>query len=307
MPCTTPLQGYKTFGGAITFKLSEAMSVSKSGSPVKLDVPCGQCMHCRLEKARQWAVRMSLEEQLHDESIFLTLTYDNKHYPPNGGLVKSDVQNFVRRLKEKVAPKKIKYYFVGEYGDQTNRPHYHAIIYGYEPAANTIEQISNENGMPLYSSTELTKLWSKRKGTDPIGYAVYGHVNWDTCSYVARYVTKKINDSPEANTNVDNEARFKYRGNIQEFALSSRNPAIGKEWLDKYYDETVRDDYIVLNGKKMLPPKYFDDQIRKKDEEVYNKIKKNRKTNLIELTPERAVNMEKIEKSLKSIYQRNKV
>lgn len=108
-----------------------------------IQLPCGQCIGCRIDRSRQWANRCMLELQYHDSAYFVTLTYDDFHIPkayypdPETGevhtsytLCKRDFQLWMKRLRKKFSDDKIRFFACGEYGGQTKRPHYHAIVFG---------------------------------------------------------------------------------------------------------------------------------------------------------------------------------
>ena len=122
-----------------------ASSNSSSCSTGKeiLQVPCGQCIGCRIDRSRQWANRCMLELQYHDSAYFVTLTYDDLHVPkayypdPDTGeahqsltLCKRDFQLWMKRLRKRFSDDKIRFFACGEYGGSTHRPHYHAIVFG---------------------------------------------------------------------------------------------------------------------------------------------------------------------------------
>ena len=95
-------------------------------------VPCGKCLGCRKAHARQWAIRLVHEAQLHPTSAwFVTLTYDDGSLPDNGSLDPRDLQLFLKKLRRKHR-RKLRYYACGEYGDASDRPHYHLVLYGPE-------------------------------------------------------------------------------------------------------------------------------------------------------------------------------
>ena len=93
-----------------------------------IKVPCGHCMPCRIQRAREWAQRIVYEMPYHEKSCFITLTYDNEHFNPS--LNPSDLQGFWKRLRERFPDRKLKYLACGEYGDKGGRPHFHAILFG---------------------------------------------------------------------------------------------------------------------------------------------------------------------------------
>jgi hypothetical protein len=129
MSCFHPLQMYhsRTPGQKYTFKLREAWN-DLGTIPVK----CGQCSGCKLENARQWAIRIKHEASMHPQNSFITLTYDNEHLPPTGTLVLKHWQDFMKRLRKKYSHKKLSFYHCGEYGEKQGRPHYHAIIFNHQ-------------------------------------------------------------------------------------------------------------------------------------------------------------------------------
>lgn len=145
-----------------------------------MTVSCGQCIGCRLERSRQWAVRCMHEKQMHDDACFITLTYDDDNLPFGETLVLSDWQKFMKRLVKKNGP--IRFYHCGEYGDDTNRPHYHAILFGYRP--DDPELFSTSGETKLYASPSLRNTWG-------MGHCTFGDATFETAAYVARYITKK--------------------------------------------------------------------------------------------------------------------
>ncbi len=92
-----------------------------------LDVPCGQCISCRLKKAREWSIRIMNECSYYEKNCFLTLTYDEEHLPSSYSISKRELQLFLKKLRKKC---KFRYFGSGEYGDKSMRPHYHIILFG---------------------------------------------------------------------------------------------------------------------------------------------------------------------------------
>lgn len=224
-----------------------------------VQIPCGQCIGCRIKYSKDWATRMMCELPYHDCACFITLTYNDEHLPlvesvdestgeivPRATLVKRDLQLFTKRLCKHFGYRKIRYYAVGEYGDKSSRPHYHAIIFGEDFAKDRYQYATSIDGFAYYRSTTLEKLW-------PFGYSMVCDVSYTTCAYVARYVTKKRKGQ---------EAKWYELLNIQpEFSNMSRRPGIGRQ----YYDEHKQDIYNrcemffqgMKGGIKVRPPRYF--------------------------------------------------
>ncbi len=187
-------------------------------------IPCGKCIGCTLDRSRSWADRMILELDHSKTAVFLTLTYNDDHlsFADIGDcvvpiLVKDDVQRFFKRLRYYYRDKEIRYYLVGEYGSQTYRPHYHAILYGFSLDDFSDKQLVgvNEFHQAYFSSPKLEDIWGK-------GFITLSAVSWQTCAYVARYVQKKsYSDAFGMSPYVD------FANVPNEFSLMSRRPGIG--------------------------------------------------------------------------------
>jgi hypothetical protein len=275
MPCTQPkrcwVQGThpKTGKPKYVFKPPEEYKEADTNY-----VPCGQCISCLIDKSKEWATRGFHESQMHLDNCFITLTYNDDNLPTNGTLVKEDLSKFIRALRDKIRPKRVKFLAAGEYGSEKNshRPHYHAIIFGWTPGDKEYF-FSNEFGDPVYTSETISKLW-KRKG-----FITVSPVNYRTCAYVARYTTKKIVpkeqrrqenywiDTQTGETNYDPVA-YKYnllmQGKIEEFITMSNG--IGKDWYAKYKKDTDK-DFVIVNYAKHKIPRYYDKLLEKLDPE----------------------------------------
>ena len=131
MPCFGPLVAYYAAEVSESGKRRLVFDKRHSHSGVKIQLPCGQCIGCRLERSRQWAIRCMHEKSLYSLSSFLTLTYDDDHLPPNGTLVKRDFQLFMKRLRWEMGDG-IRFFACGEYGDGNLRPHYHALLFNVD-------------------------------------------------------------------------------------------------------------------------------------------------------------------------------
>lgn len=263
MPCYSPLQGYMsrklTPNGKrqITFKPSEGYI------DMPMTVPCGQCIGCKLEKSKQWAIRCVHEASMHQNNAFITLTYDNVHLPLNNSLDKRELQLFMKRLR-KAYGEGVRFYGAGEYGEKFERPHFHIILFNINFTDKEIFQV--RNNVKLYRSPSLEKLWTN-------GFSTIGDVTFESAAYVARYVTKKIT----GDSSIEH-----YKGRQPEFALMSRRPGIGKSWIEKYWgDVYVQDQIIIRGGKQMKPPAYYDN-IYDKITGNLTKIKLKRKLKILE-------------------------
>ena len=215
-----------------------------------INLPCGQCIGCRLERSRQWAIRCVHEASFHAQNSFLTLTYDDSHihWSPITGeqtLYKRDLQLFMKRLRKFLEPKKVRFFACGEYGDNTFRPHYHVILFGHDFSDKRLYKLSS-SGFPYYISPTLDKLWGN-------GNCMLANVSFDSCAYVARYVTKKLNGEA---------GKEKYEGIEPEFVNMSRRPGIGASWFERYHSDVYPYDRVIIvdneKTRKLRPPRYYD-------------------------------------------------
>lgn len=263
--------------------------VSKVPPEYLMKLPCGQCVGCRIQYSRQWADRCMLELQYHDSAYFVTLTYDDKHVPrsyypdPKTGeaftsltLQKRDFQLFMKRLRRHFENDKIRFFMSGEYGSQTFRPHYHAILFGLH-LDDLLLYKQSPQGFAYYNSPSLQKCWSDPETGEPYGFAVVAEVTWETCAYTARYVMKKLTGK---------EAEFYTNFNIQpEFTLMSRKPGIARQYFDEHPD-LYKSEYINVKtekgGLKFRPPRYFDKLYDLEHPEEMQAIKDIRKKMAIE-------------------------
>lgn len=286
MPCYRPLTCWRSRTGRLPSGGWPVVFKAQDGIPsTKMSVPCGQCIGCRLEYSRQWAVRCMHERQMHDESCFLTLTYDQDNINDMASVYKRDVQLFIKRLRKRLTNGlglKIRYFMCGEYGDRSSRPHYHGLLFGYNFPDK--ELFKRHDGIDYFTSKELDGLWSIEGKT--IGFSLISEVTFESAAYVARYATKKITGE---------RAKEYYDGKESEFALMSRN--IGKEWLEKYKEDIYNYDSVVEEGGiKMRPPKAYDRMIDKMGEKFVERMKKIREKRISKVRKIDKVRLQDMEK-----------
>lgn len=191
-------------------------------------VPCGKCAQCAKDKINSWYFRIQQEIRISSSVHFVTLTYDEEHVPTINGkktLVKRDCQLFLKRLRK--VEEHVRYYLVGEYGSNTHRPHYHAIMFNIKDVRN----IQKEWGNGFTFSPPLDK-----KGAE------------------IRYVLKYLNK----------EKKGKIKDVEPEFSLMSKG--IGKNYLTpqmiKYHLQSVEKSYVTgKSGEKLPMPKYYKEKI----------------------------------------------
>ena len=147
--CTSPRTASFNLDGSINFSKK-----NHNREMVPFQLPCGKCAECLLEKARDWAVRCTHEAKMHQKDCFITLTYSDQNLPPDGKLNYTHFQLFSKRLR-KYAGKDIGFFMCGEYGESTQRPHYHACIFGWDPEDKEIWNES-KHGDTLWTSKKLS-------------------------------------------------------------------------------------------------------------------------------------------------------
>lgn len=270
MPCYKPLRGYRSRKSNPSGKRSIVFKVQEGFLDQPIEVPCGRCIGCRLERSRQWAIRCLHEAKLHENNCFITLTYAPEHIPPGGTLVLKHFQDFMKRLREKKGPG-VRFFHCGEYGDRTSRPHYHAALFN---CAFPDREVFKERGAEsYYISEELSALW-------PFGHHILGELTFESAAYVARYVMKKITnkeDYTDANGKFWPSAETHYQGKKPEYTTMSRRPGIGMAWAKKYLHDSFKDDSVIIRGMPMKPPKAYGKIYSDVDPRDFRRVKNIRK------------------------------
>lgn len=244
MQCISPLTAGFNQDGDLVYNSKKA---DKSIVPIKFE--CRRCLPCRLNGAREKAVRATHEAKQHKENMFLTLTYSPEHLKSEK-LVYSDFQKFMKRLRWQNPHKKINYMVTGEYGELNKRPHWHALIFNHRPPDATYKY-SNERKEKLYTSQELKELW-------PHGSHDFGEVTIDSANYVARYAAKKLVHGK------DQEHDF------HPIHKTSSKYGIGRKWIEQNYKHVFANGFIVLpNGEQTKIPRYYVDWLKKHKPEMY--------------------------------------
>lgn len=259
----------------------------------ELTVPCGQCIGCRIAHAKQWSVRCMHESQLHQDNCFLTLTYDDAHLPQYGALQYEDFQAFLRSLRQAVRPQKIRYFVAGEYGTQLQRPHWHALLFGYRPPDLVPTRALGKNS--LFLSETMLKHWGK-------GHITVGELTPATANYVAKYTLKKISgEAGELHYRRLDPSTGELVKVPPEMARMSLKPGIGAHWYAKYRQELHTHDAAIVEGRKAQIPRYYDKLTKKLDAETYEATEYKRYEKALdrldEQTPERLAAREAVQRA----------
>lgn len=223
-----------------------------------MSFPCGKCHPCLQRRASGWSFRLMKEEAYASSSYFITFTYDTEYVPitPNGfmSLKKSDFQKFVKRLRFHHKGKAIRYFCAGEYGDESYRPHYHAIMFNVNLAdligQEYVNQVNNGN-ITLDGQRQFEcPVWG-------LGYITIGKVAEASVGYTLKYMMK------------DNRVPVHARDDrVPEFQLMSKG--LGMAYLQSDSIQWHRKhllDRMYLNidgGKKIAMPRYYKEKIYSK-------------------------------------------
>lgn len=256
MSCYHPIIMYRSKKGRNpkTGKWPLTMKQSEGYADLQVVVPCGKCIGCRLDKSREWSIRCVNEASLHDKNCFITLTYSDEFLPADGSLDVTHFQKFMKRFRKRVGIP-IRFLHCGEYGTQNGRPHYHAIIFGYDFPDKYF--FFRKHGHNVYRSPLLEQLW-------PFGICSVGEVSFDSCAYVARYTLKKICSNED----------YEKAGLKPPYITMSRRPGLASAWCDKYASELKSNNFVFFKGMKNKLPRFYRDRLVLTDPVYYAKIKK---------------------------------
>lgn len=215
--------------------------------------PCGRCDACRENRRRIWTHRIMLESFCWRENVFLSLTYNDKHLPHTEEgfptLDKRDLQLFLKRLRERYKDRTLRFFAVGEYGDRTFRPHYHAAIFNLPMCMGWPFEVVVEKGKRSIICrcdvcSNVRAAWAR-------GHITCGEVTIKSARYMSGYVVKKLTKpTPELG------------GRLPEFARMSLRPGVGAMFIPDVasavmlYQTDQKDGDVPIglrHGSKVLP------------------------------------------------------
>ena len=327
MPCYSPLKGWKDEEtGGIKF--------TRDGTKAKMEVACGQCLGCRLDHSRMWAMRINHESSLHETNggnCFVTLTYRDPvdcddvqlegkfHVPDDWSLNKKHFQDFMKRLRKAFYPQKIRFFACGEYGNIckhrinldavrcplccVGRPHFHACLFNCS-FPDLVSYGASDAGELRYTSGFLESIWK-------YGFVDVGALNFDSAAYVARYCLKKrtgkMADDHYMLYDLDGVVTFV----TPEFSLMSRRPGIGRAWFDRFKDDLFPSDEVPVPGAGVFKgmPRYYDELFKIEEPLKLEEIKAVRQKFLSEhredFTPQRLMDKYKVAKARTNLLKRS--
>lgn len=235
--CLNPKKAvYVTFLNETTGELTSKVlfdlkdtDIKKAYSKENITIPCGNCFECCQEYSKEWSFRIMNECSLYTDNCFITLTYKNNPID----LQPRDLQLFIKRLRKKISPKKIRYFACGEYGSKKGRPHYHLIIFGWRP--NDLVEFFEDKGSIIYKSKMVEDIWQN-------GFISVGDVSQESAKYCAKYMQKMLQKS----------SSFK----VPPFVRMSLKPGIGTNWFLNNL-KCLNTDKIYSNGFYIKIPRYY--------------------------------------------------
>lgn len=243
---------------------------------------CGQCTGCRVKRRMDLATRLTHEAEFHEHSWFVTTTYADEHLPYGGSLYHNHISEFIRALRDKLRPQKIRFFGVGEYGGKMNRPHYHFIIFGPDfpdkkvsyTAPSTFKhsdqfvRMFGPSGAKYYESEFLSNVWKK-------GLVQLTSTSSATMEYVAKFhIDKVTGDRAESYYSKTVEETGEIISLESEQARMSRRPGLGHAWIEKYWTDVYPHGYMIAkNGSLFAPPAYYDKWLEKHHPELYEQLK----------------------------------
>lgn len=254
----------------------------RPGDLASVRVACGKCVGCQLDRSAAWSLRCQHEASLYDLNCFVTLTYDDEHVPADGSLRYPDVQGFLKRLRARSPGDHpgpdgrfpIRFFCAGEYGSQTERPHYHLLLFNFD--------FSDRKpvGKYLYESETLADLW-------PHGLSSVGSVTPASASYVAQYCVKKLLPPAEGDVPSFYGRWLAYGGRAREFVQMSRRPGLGSWWYQQFGSDVLPRDFVVdSSGKKHRVPRFYQERFRSGDESGFGLVKELREEAQLDRNPD---------------------
>ena len=197
----------------------------------KTNFPCGSCEFCRMKRSRDWVTRLLNEKEYHKNCSFVTLTYSNENLPEKFSLNHKDVQLCLKRIRHNGF--RFKYFIAGEYGEKTNRPHYHMIVYGMSVAE---------------SKVQFEECWQK-------GYIHVGSVTDESCAYCSQYALKK-------------QYKKDFYGDRKPPYLCV-SKGLGKQYAIDHANTIAKDLFFMKKGYKQSYPRYYFKVLNLDREELY--------------------------------------
>lgn len=213
------------------------------------------CLSCRINAQRAWTARILLEAMAWPRSLFVTLTYAPEHCPHLADgqqtLYPDDLTRFWKRLRKRLGGSRLRYFACGEYGEESWRPHYHAVIFNL--SALDCAKVGRHMVHP-----DVQAAWG-------LGYTSAGDLSPERAAYCAQYVTKKMTRS------TDGYVARQLAGRWPEFMRASRRPGIGALHVERMAEalvyacpeaEDVPTEIVMPDGRRFGMPTFIAHKLR---------------------------------------------
>lgn len=289
MPCTRPKLAVQLTPGRQLSFLKRRSQIEELGGLKEVaalykahrayNVPCGQCLQCRIKAARLTGARCQHELQMHERGgVFLTLTYSPEHLPADRSVNKEIVPKLIADLRSATGLRSseddrgISYYQAGEYGSKLFRPHYHLLLFGFQPPRDQQVRFGKN---PLFTSRLIEELW-------PYGHAPFGALTFASACYTARYSAKKIlgKKAQKHYQRIDPETGEVFQLQPEFSTQSTRGGGLGRDWLLHNWRDVYPRDLILINGRPHQPPRYYDRLMEDIDPTLIAEVKEKRLTKI---------------------------
>lgn len=249
MACFYPVPAWELESGELKFDYHSGLRVRRA-----LSVPCQRCVGCLFGRVAEWGLRADHERKLHKEACWVTLTFDDEHFPCSDEEWRREVVLFGKRMRKAAQPQRLRTFGCCELGDRTFRPHAHLCVYGFD-FPREVPRCKGHSGELSYSCELLSKLW-------PNGFAVVGDLSHASASYTAGYCVKKVTGRDRSK---DDRVPVVHPVTGEVFRLSrafpvlvSRRPGLGAGWFGRYGEQAVEQGAVLAPGGERLPvPKYY--------------------------------------------------
>lgn len=248
MACCRPVRACQDSGGQV-----------RIGAPGRFDgrelqLPCGKCIGCKMDRSRSWSLRIKHEAALYDSNVFATFTYADECLPGSLSLEYQDFQLMMKRLRKRLSGvtespdgrRPIRFFAAGEYGSRYRRPHFHAILFN----CHFPDSQRWWNGDSR--STIAEGLWRK-------GDVNLGDFSLERAAYVAGYtVEKRYGEAAKDHyEDVVNVATGEVSSRRPEFCQMSRGPGIGAWWYERYRQDLYKGYLTDGEGQRVKLPRYY--------------------------------------------------
>lgn len=318
MTCYKPIKGYRSKDLSKNGKFYFTLKPSEAFYDLHMEVPCGRCHGCRIQRSQQWAIRSFHEASLYASNCFITLTYNDQHNPKT--LTVRDFQLFMKRLRKKFVPlnpyskekqneqyKKfrkenaIRFFHCGEYGSVCANCGLSEKLCFRQRIITKCPAYKKDIGRPHHHACIFNfdfpdkELWKTKQGnrlyrsaileelwSDPKTKKSMGFCTIGEVTFEsAAYVARYI--LKKFNNEDEAKVNEHYKGKKPEYITMSRNPGIGKDFYHKFKTDIYPDDFVLTNKlRKMKPPRYYDNLFELEDPKTLKKLKAQRTAKYLE-------------------------